>query len=104
MGKKYVSIEEFYAPAGIGQLRREILIVMSNRTGVESLISTGKKCLFREGIYWTAIDNSDGEYYVESFLSRNQAIRYLRGNEVGEFYRRPVFALRRIVGESGSKA
>ena len=102
--EKHVLIEEFDARSGIGKTRREILVVMSSRTRIEPYVSRGGKCLFKEGVYWTAIDNSDGEYWVESFLSRKQAIRFLRGNEIGEFYRRPVFAIRRIIGESGSKA
>lgn len=92
--KTNVLIEEFYSPRGIGKRAKEVLIVMSKKM---IPVPYGMKAIFREGHLWTVIDNETGDNFTESFLSKSQAKRYLRGNQIGGFYRGPIIVPRRLL-------
>lgn len=92
--KTNVLIDEFYSTRGIGEKAKEVLIVMTKR---ELRVPYGMKVIFRDGHLWTVIDNETGDNFTESFLSKSQAKRYLRGNQIGSFYRGPITVPRRIL-------
>ena len=92
--KTNVLIEEFYSLRGIGEKAKEVLIVMSKR---KIPIPYGMKVIFKDGHLWTVIDNETGDNFTESFLSKSPAKRYLRGNQIGSFYRGPIIVPRRIL-------
>ena len=47
----------------------------------------GEQALFPDNGGFTAIDNRDGEAFVEWFPRKEQAIAYLKGDRCGDYYR-----------------
>lgn len=64
----------------------------------------GEQAMFEEDGKWIAIDNRDGNAWVESFDTKNEAIEYLNGACGPINYVKPSDKPNREVGEDGHEA